>query len=92
LSLALPGLGAALGACAPDGVGRHGDSARAGAQGTATGAGRDSLGLHNSNSRLDSAVLKDPGHGATSATGAATNAGSATFRRCRRSRPSERSA
>ena len=86
LSLALPGLGAALAACAPEDGGTRRDSARAG--GAASGAGGagqgrsdDSLQLHNSNSRLDSAVLKDPGHGTSSATGASTNAGAAQYRR-----------
>jgi nitrite reductase (NO-forming) len=84
LSLALPGLGAALAACAPEDGSARRDAARAGGA-TATGAGGqgsgDSLTLHNSNSRLDSAVLKDPGHGASSATGAGTSAAAARYRR-----------
>ena len=77
LSLALPGIGAALAACSPESQAGRRDSGQTG------GAARtgDSIGLQNSNSRLDSAVLRDPGHGATSVTGATTAASAATFRR-----------
>lgn len=81
LSLALPGLGAALAACSPDGQSGRRDSGQSGNQGTATGTTQDSLQLENSNSRLDTAVLKDPGHGASSVTGATPSAGAAAFRR-----------
>ncbi len=81
LSLALPGIGAALASCAPDGSGGLKDSA-ASAAGTAGGAaGHDSLSLQNSNSRLDSALLRDPGHGALSATAANTDSAAVALRR-----------
>ena len=60
LSLAIPVVGAALTSCSPSG-GEGTDSAAAGAAGA-----QDSL-LHNSDSRLDSAVLKGQ-HGTLSAT------------------------
>ncbi|MEJ7812500.1 MAG: multicopper oxidase domain-containing protein [Gemmatimonadaceae bacterium] len=81
LSLALPSLGAALAGCSPDGASGRRDSGQSANQGTPAGAGQDSLQLHNSNSRLDSTLLKNPGHGASSATGATSTAGAATFRR-----------
>lgn len=58
LSLARPGFGAALAACAPDDGDARRDSTGAGSAG-ASGRGDDSLALYNSNSRLDSAVLRD---------------------------------
>src|SRR5688572_19252165 len=61
LSLALPGVGAALAACAPDESGTAArDSVRdtTAANGTG-GLSQDSLRHHNSNSKLDSAVLGD---------------------------------
>lgn len=89
LSLAIPGLGAALAACAPGGPGAR-DSAqgstqrgagRAGAVGAGAGEA-DSLRHHNSDSKLDSAVLKGASHGNSSATpGATAGAPSAAFRR-----------
>ena len=78
LSLALPGLGAALAACSTEEQGRRGDSGQSVTQGRGA---PDSLQLQNSNSRLDTAVLKDPGHGASSVTGAVPNAEAATFHR-----------
>ena len=85
LSLAIPGIGAALTACSPGG-GSGRDSARGGApagQGGAAGAaGQDSLRHHNSDSKLDTAVLKGGSHGHTSATADATQgAANATFHR-----------
>ena len=87
LSLAIPGLGAALTACSPGGAGGR-DSAGSGTtagqgQGGAAGAGSaDSLRHHNSDSRLDTAVLKGGSHGNSSATPDATRgAASATFHR-----------
>jgi nitrite reductase (NO-forming) len=80
LSLALPGLGAALAACAPERPNESSDSSQSGSQGQRTGGPPDALDLSNSNSRLDTAVLKNPGHGVTSATGS-TVAGSPEFRR-----------
>ncbi len=84
LSLAIPGVGAALAACSPQG-GTAGDSARAAAPGAGAGTTGGAGGAQpplNSDSRLDSAVLKGEHHTGTSATGAATQgAQSATFRR-----------
>jgi nitrite reductase (NO-forming) len=75
LSLALPGIGAALAACTPDGPGGRADS------GQVARVRQDSLDLSNSNSRLDTAVLRNPGHGATSATGAVSVSSAPPFRR-----------
>ena len=68
LSLAIPGIGAALAACTPAGSG-GGDSAKGGvAAGSAQGAAsEDTRRLGNSNSKLDSAVLKDAPHQSSSA-------------------------
>ena len=72
LSLALPGIGAALAACAP-GSPRGGDSAGArNAAGGAAGSAQDSLRHHNSDSKLDTTVLKGGRHGNSSATPGAT--------------------
>jgi nitrite reductase (NO-forming) len=82
LSLAVPGLGAALAACSTEKreegqAGRRGE----GATGAAAGSGNGRR-VHNSDSRLDSAVLEDEHHGGTSATGgAAQGAANATFHR-----------
>ena len=81
LSLALPVLGAGLAACARDEPSGRRDSSQSRNQATARPAVGDSLQLHNSNSRLDTAVLKDPGHGALSTTGTTPSAGAAAFRR-----------
>lgn len=86
LSLAIPGLGAALGACAPGGGSGARDSAQGGAgrgaTASATNVGADSLRHRNSDSRLDSAVLEGAPHGNTSATpGATRGAQSAAYRR-----------
>lgn len=80
LSLVIPGMGAAaLAACAPGGggggSGGASDSAHGGAQGGAAAAGAgngDGLRRQNSDSRLDSAVLRDGHHGNSSATPDAT--------------------
>jgi nitrite reductase (NO-forming) len=82
LSLAIPGLGAALAACGPSGSGVR-DTAQGTASKTGTGTGAaDSLRHHNSDSRLDSAVLKAAPHGNTSATPSAVQgASNAVFRR-----------
>jgi nitrite reductase (NO-forming) len=84
LSLAIPGLGAALVGCSPESA----DQSR-GAEGstsgrTAAGGAPASQGarVHNSDSRLDSAVLKGEHHGTTSATPASTQgAQGAAFKR-----------
>lgn len=73
LSLAIPGVGAALSACSPGDAGKPDTSAAGSAAGTASSQ------IHNSNSKLDSALLKGAPHGTTSATGAA--ASQAAFQR-----------
>ena len=83
LSLAIPGVGAALAACSPDGK-RGADSARAAAGQTPAPPppapqARQPI---NSDSRLDSAVVRREHHAGTSATGAATQgAQSVTYHR-----------
>ena len=81
LSLVIPGVGSALAACSPDG-GASGDSTQPrGASGgsTSTAGTRPP---HNSDSRLDSALLQGEHHGGTSATGPATQgAGSVAYKR-----------
>jgi hypothetical protein len=73
LSLALPGIGAALAACAP-GSSRGGDSTGArGTTGGAAGSAQDSLRHHNSDSKLDTTVLKGGRGGNSSATPGATS-------------------
>ena len=82
LSFAIPGVGAALSGCAPAGSDKPasatppaGSAAAAGGQGTAPR-------VHNSDSRLDSAVLKGRAHGNTSATpGPPQGAPAATYHR-----------
>lgn len=84
LSLAIPGLGAALAACSNDGSDRRADSARgtSGAPAKGGGSGATPQRVDNSNSRLDSAVVKEEHHVGTSATGtAAQGAQSAQFHR-----------
>ena len=71
LSLAIPAVGAALTSCAPNGEQRA-DSGAAAAKGAPAAGAQDSLLHHNSDSRLDSAVLKGGHATATSATGGAT--------------------
>jgi nitrite reductase (NO-forming) len=83
LTLAIPGIGAALTACSPPESGR--DTTRAATRSSgapATASGADSLHHQNSDSRLDSAVLKGVPHGNSSATQDATRgAAGATFHR-----------
>ena len=82
LSLAIPGLGAALTACSPGGSGQSDSGQGAGRAGPGAAGSADSLRHHNSNSRLDSTVLKNAPRGNSSATPAATQgAQSAAFRR-----------
>jgi nitrite reductase (NO-forming) len=79
LSLALPGVGAALAACSPGGSGTA-DSAAAGAAGArGVAAGQDPGLANNANSRLDTALSH--GHGSSSATAATAQATAAPFRR-----------
>ena len=77
LSLVIPGLGASLAACA-DQSGRP-DSGQAKTGQPAGNSPQDSLQTHNSNSRLDTAVVKGP-HGTTTAV-AGVSAADAKFRR-----------
>jgi nitrite reductase (NO-forming) len=83
LSLAIPGLGAALAACSDGASGGRVDSARPAAAAPVAGAASGPpQGIHNSDSRLDSAVVKGEHHVGTSATGSATQgAASAQFHR-----------
>ena len=80
LTLAIPGVGAALASCSPQGGAAGRDTARAAAPAAPTAQGGRQP--HNSDSRLDSAVLKREHHGGTSATGTATQGAASTpFRR-----------
>ncbi|GAC1657001.1 MAG: hypothetical protein NVS4B3_23200 [Gemmatimonadaceae bacterium] len=86
LSLALPGLGAAIVACSTSGKEKLSDGGQATAQKdvgrTETARAEDSFRHHNSDSKLDSALLKDAPPGNSSATpAAAQGAQAATFRR-----------
>lgn len=79
LSLAIPGLGVALAACAPDKPAPSDSGGRAG--GVATGPA-DPMQHQNSNSRLDTALLKNAPQTNSSATAAALNgAANTTFHR-----------
>lgn len=73
LSLAIPAIGAALAACSPSGNGSGRATADSAGHRSATGG---TGATHNSDSRLDSAVLKGEQHGGTSATQAAMQAAS----------------
>jgi nitrite reductase (NO-forming) len=68
LSLAIPGVGAALAACSPS-THANGDSTAVSNAHQGREAGADFPGQHNSDSRLDSSLLKGP-HPSTSLTGA----------------------
>ncbi len=73
LSLAIPGVGAALTACSADAPPGGSNANRTSAErGSSAEGTEDSLSHHNSDSRLDSALLKDGRHGNLSATGSAT--------------------
>ncbi|HET9685414.1 MAG TPA: multicopper oxidase domain-containing protein [Gemmatimonadaceae bacterium] len=79
LSLAIPGVGAALTACSPSGAPSDTSHARAGA---APDTGTEHPRIHNSDSRLDSALLKKEHRAPSSATGTATQgAASTTYQR-----------
>jgi len=78
LTLAIPGVGAALTACSPSSVPNDSAAVRAG---TVPDTGRSQAVHppgHNSDSRLDSALLKGEHRAATSATGSAMQGASAT--------------
>ncbi|MEO7823283.1 MAG: multicopper oxidase domain-containing protein [Gemmatimonadaceae bacterium] len=81
LSLALPGVGAALTACSPDSSG-NGDATTSSSRRAAMDAG-DSLRLHNANSRLDTTLHQSIAqHGNTSATpGTAQGVSQTAFKR-----------
>jgi nitrite reductase (NO-forming) len=88
LTLAIPGVGAAIFGCSPTGsVATARCSADCGmavapATSPPPGAAQSGAGVHNSDSRLDSAVLKGGAHTGSSATGTATQgAANAAFRR-----------
>jgi nitrite reductase (NO-forming) len=81
MSLAIPGIGAALAACSPAGDGVA-DSGQARAGGTTQAGGQQPSRPINSNSRLDSATLRNVQHGNSSATpGTARNAADVTYHR-----------
>jgi nitrite reductase (NO-forming) len=68
LSLAIPAAGAALVSCSPSDQGHPDTTKGVGGQGAATGGAHQP---HNSDSRLDSSVLKGEHRAGTSATGSA---------------------
>ena len=72
LSLAIPGVGAALASCSPSGGPAQADSSRAATK--AAPPATIPREPHNSDSRLDSAVLKPEHRAATSGTGGAAQA------------------
>jgi len=80
LSLAIPGMGAALVACTSDRSAAGADTSKATHDTThVPGAAAVSDNSHqNSDSRLDSAMLKDMKHGQTSAVGGATQSAQST--------------
>ena len=81
LALVIPGVGAALAACGPGGAPKGSDTGAQGGAGTQTTSAPGQH-AHNSDSRLDSSVLKGAPHAGTSATGTATqNALSTPFHR-----------
>jgi nitrite reductase (NO-forming) len=71
LSLVIPAAGGALAACSPAGQQRA-DSTKGGPSQRGAAAPSGARQPHNSDSRLDSALLKPEHHGGTSATGTAT--------------------
>ena len=78
LTLAIPGVGAALTACSPPAPATRVDTAHGAPQAGTPGAAQGTNQPHNSDSRLDSAVLEGRPHGHTSATGAATQGAQST--------------
>lgn len=77
LSLVIPGVGAALAACSPSGPPSDTTAVRAGAA-PDTGQTPNRPSAHNSDSRLDSAVLKREHRAPSSATGSATQGAAST--------------
>ena len=81
LSLVIPAAGGALAACSPAGQ-QRGDSTKAASPKAGGGQGTTGRQPHNSDSRLDSSLLKGEHHAGTSATGTATQgAQSVAYRR-----------
>ena len=80
LSLAIPGVGAALAACSPTTKSAPDSASSSGATPTAAPSA-DSMLHHNSDSKLDSALLKGRPHGNTSAIGGVTNTERVAFQR-----------
>jgi nitrite reductase (NO-forming) len=78
LTLAIPGVGAALSACSPGSVPNDSAAVRAGAIPDTGRARGEHPRIHNSDSRLDSALLKGEHRAPTSATGTATQGASST--------------
>lgn len=82
LTLAIPGMGAALSACSPSSVPNDSAAVRAGTvpdTGQTGGGARPRI--NNSDSRLDSSLLKREHRAPTSATGSATQGASSTVYR-----------
>ena len=80
LSLAIPGVGAALAACSPTTKSASDSASSSGATPPAARSA-DSMLHHNSDSKLDSSLLKGRPHGNTSAIGGVTNAERVAFQR-----------
>ena len=82
LTLAIPGLGAALAACTTESAATRDSAAAREAGASVAAGGADDPRLQNSNSRLDTAVLKDAPHANTSASAtSASAAANTTFHR-----------
>lgn len=82
LSLAIPGVGAALAACsAPNKANMSDTSAAAGSQSALTGREQDSLRHRNSDSRLDSSLLKGAPHTDLSARNGTTAGANVAYHR-----------
>src|SRR5690349_3562113 len=77
LTLAIPGVGAALTACSPGSVPSDSAAVKAGTVAD-TGGQEARPRIHNSDSRLDSSLLTGEHRAPTSATGSATQGGSST--------------
>jgi nitrite reductase (NO-forming) len=78
LTLAIPGVGAALTACSPGSVPSDSAAVKAGTVPDTGQAKEPRPPVHNSDSRLDSALLKGEHRAPTSATGSATQGASST--------------
>ena len=78
LTLAIPGVGAALTACSPGSVPNDSAAVKAGTVPDTGEAQEPRSRIHNSDSRLDSSLLKGEHRAPTSATGSATQGASST--------------